>query len=386
MFQSNATCFLESFRPVYLVTKIVHVHFETLNFRQQTIGRTLLDQFRFLLTVFLDGYLVFVGCRNSAGFLKLTDSMLINTGCYVSVVSLYLFSFSLPLWNRYKSTEMFEVFQTLTDCDEHLKVLGVNVDHRKHLIMNSVALGMVGLLILTILGVGGYIRFTVYWKHFEPILPDNTSTLSVLRTFINLHFFVCYCSLILWSIRERFVGLEQAIVKLSTSGDAQTLIQITAKIHDQLCDAVQLFNRCYSGHIMFLMVAAFTYSIFCVFGLIHSYASSANAITIRVSWNNMIYDLGYLQIMLQPIVLSALVYRASNRVSISLNKDVCYRPYRNRTFEQLRVLSMQLYHREAKISCGVIDIDWVLLYTLAGSFTTYLVILLQFDLANFENL
>lgn len=262
------------------------------------------------VTVILDGYLLAVGCRNSAGFLELTDSMLINTGCYVSVVSVYLFSFSLPLWNRYKFTEMFELFQTLTDCDEDLNAFGVNVDHRKHLIINSVSLGIVGLLILTILGVGGYIRFTDYWKRIESILPDNTSNFAILRTFINVYFFVCYCSLILWSIRERFIGLRQTIAKLPNSEDTRPLIQIIAKIHDQLCDAVQLFNRCYSVHIMYIMVVALIYSIFCVFGLIHSYASNANAITIRVSWNNLTYDLGYLQMMLQLIVLSGLVYRA----------------------------------------------------------------------------
>nr|NP_001345815.1 gustatory receptor 21 [Aedes aegypti] len=386
MFKLNASSFLESFRPVYLVTKNLHIHFETINFRLQTVERTLLDQFRFILSVALDGYLVSVGCRNSSGYLQLTDSMLINSGCYVSVVSLYLFSFSLPLWNRYKAAEMFEVFRTISDCDRNLEVLGAIVDHRKHLVTNTVSLGTVVMFILAILGIGGYIRFTVYWKHFEPILPDDASTVAVLRTFITLHFFVCYCSLILWSIRERFLILQQVIVRLSKAEAAQPLIQIIAEVHDQLCDTVLLFNRCYSGHIMYLMVVAFTYSIFCVFGLIHSYASNANAITMRVSWNNMIYDMGYLQIILQPIVLSSLVYRACRRTSILISKDICYRPYEKRTMKELRIIFQQMYHRKAKIGNEVVELDWVLLYTMAGSFTTYLVILLQFDLANFNGL
>lgn len=310
MFKLNASSFLESFRPVYLVTKNLHIHFETINFRLQTVERTLLDQFRFMLSVVLDVYLVSVGCRNSSGYLQLTDSMLINSGCYVSVVSLYLFSFSLPLWNRFKAAEMFELFRTISDCDRNLELLGAVIDYRKHLVMNTVSLGTVVMFILAILGIGGYIRFTVYWKHFEPILPDDTSTVAVLRTFITLHFFVCYCSLILWSIRERFIALHQVIARLPKTEVAHPFIQLITEVHDQLCDTVQLFNRCYSGHVMYLMVVAFTFSIFCVFGLIHSYASNANAITMRVSWNNMIYDMGYLQIILQLIVLSSLVYRA----------------------------------------------------------------------------
>lgn len=81
-----------------------------------------------------------------------------------------------------------------------------------------------------------------------------------------------------------------------------------AGIYDQLSETIQQFNCCYSGHIACLFAVALAFITFSVFGLIHSFASSANKVTVFMSWSNLFYAALYCQIIVQFILFCHRMY------------------------------------------------------------------------------
>lgn len=211
MWQSGASNYLDSVRPIYLVTKVCHTHFETINFEKQTTSRTLLDQFRFILTLLLDLYLLYTSFTISDAVLEVTDSILINAGWYGSVLAFYLLSFSLPLWNRCKSREMFEIFENIIHCDRELLKLGVFVNHRKYHLVSTVYIGTI-MFTTSVFTTGvGLIRFTDCCPYYYKLISEDIMIVISGRTMLNVQMFICYTNLMLLSVRDRFIKLQEAI-------------------------------------------------------------------------------------------------------------------------------------------------------------------------------
>ncbi|XP_062698412.1 putative gustatory receptor 28b [Aedes albopictus] len=124
------------------------------------------------------------------------------------------------------------------------------------------------------------------------------------------------------------------------------------------------------------------FTIFVVFGLIHAYAIDASETMMQVAKNNIVYDEFYVLVFVLMVVFASLVGRNCNRVKTPTHKAICYGSYGQRIFRELRCFSQQLEHHTPKINCGMLDLDWTLFYSVAGTFTTYLVILLQFDVGS----
>ncbi|XP_001663374.3 gustatory receptor for bitter taste 66a [Aedes aegypti] len=89
---------------------------------------------------------------------------------------------------------------------------------------------------------------------------------------------------------------------------------------------------------------------------------------------------------LQLIVAASIVNETCKRSSVMIHKAAAYGRHDRRVVKELGTFSYQLYHHTPKVSCRLFDLDWTLLYTMAGSFATYLVVLLQFDLANLNGI
>lgn len=80
-----------------------------------------------------------------------------------------------------------------------------------------------------------------------------------------------------------------------------------ASVHDQLSDTVELFNDCYSAHLIQSLTPLALFTIFAFFGLIHAYASNADEVTMRVVWNNIMYNVFFLTVILQLVMYASLV-------------------------------------------------------------------------------
>ncbi|XP_021710140.1 putative gustatory receptor 28b isoform X3 [Aedes aegypti] len=400
--------FFDSFRPVYLATKLFHVHFETLDFKRQTVGRTLIDQFRFILSLLLDISFLFRSFTANLPYLYLTESVLLNVGNYLSLMLLATLTYTLSLWNHCKSKEIFQLCASINDCDRKLEKLGIPVDHRRHHFASTLSTGvwMCFSVIITLNAVS--VRRN---KVFDPDRTDDFEAIIVVAIFrisTNFSLFVCYTSLTLFSINGRLAKLQAflATTALPTSGSSKRICQTIrriAAVHDQLSDTIRMFNDCYSVHTMYGVIASSSFSVFVVFGLIHAYASNVSEVTMQIAWRNMLYDLFYvlmlakmllstslvsrnvgvckINLILEETVLS-LIFFQCKRMAHAIHKAICYRSYDKQIFNELGRFSQQLEHNAPKISCGLFDFDWTLLYSIAGSFATYLVILLQFDLVN----
>ncbi|XP_065084672.1 uncharacterized protein LOC135706915 [Ochlerotatus camptorhynchus] len=151
----------------------------------------------------------------------------------------------------------------------------------------------------------------------------------------------------------------------SINSEQTCVIRKFAEMHDQLSDTVQLFNCCYSDHIAYILTVLLAFIIVAIFGLIHSFASSANQVTVFMSWNNLFYASLYSQLIVQMILFSSRYPRLnfqSKRTAVEIHKVSCYKTYDRRVLEELRCLSQQMWHRDPKISCSFFDLDWTLLY------------------------
>nr|NP_001345756.1 gustatory receptor 25 [Aedes aegypti] len=384
----EARSVFDSLRPVYLATKIFLVHFETLDFGQQTVQQTLLDQLRYIVAILLDIAVVYRCITVNTPYLYLTDSVLLNVGCYTTLVFLALLSSSIPVWNRHKAVEILEVYKNIDECDRILRSLGVVIDHRKQRMFSTLyVVGWIGVPIIITLNAFRA-RFDSAWTNVSSAAPDVMIAIGILRTSSCYSLFICYSTLTLMSINQRFSCVQQCtmtvleVPKSSQGAVSCAAIRRIASAHDRLSDCIELLNNCYSIHIFYTVTMSVFFTILVVFQLIHAYATEANESMLGVAKNNIVYDQFHILVFIVMVVYTSLVGRNCHRISVMIHKSISYGSFDKRVLKELRCFSQQLQHHAPKINCGVLDFDWMLFYSVAGTFTTYLIILLQFDVGN----
>ncbi|XP_062555122.1 putative gustatory receptor 28b [Armigeres subalbatus] len=195
-------------------------------------------------------------------------------------------------------------------------------------------------------------------------------------------------------IRRRFIVLNIQIEKYldtlpvdSKSGAKhhRKMMRSFALMHALLSDSVRLFNDCFSKQVMLALGCAFIYTLFASFGLIHSYAAvHVDAVMIKVTRSNMIFSGYFILFVFQLIVGCNWLNYECKRSRVKIHKAICYQRYDIKRFREYKFFSQQLMHHAPSVSSGLFDFDWTLCYTLIGSSTTNLVILLQFDFINLK--
>ena len=198
--------FFDSLRPVYLVSKFFHVHFETVDFKEQTVRRTLVDQVRFVLSTLMDLSFLVRSVHANIPYLHLTDSVLVNVGNYLGLMLLVMLTYTLPLWNHYKSREIFQLYTSINDCDRKLRKLGICIDHRNHRIFSTtnIVASMCISVIITLNGLS--VRRN---KAFDNDKYTKLETdVAIFRLSTNFSLFISYTRLTLMSINGRLDKLQ----------------------------------------------------------------------------------------------------------------------------------------------------------------------------------
>ncbi|KXJ71685.1 hypothetical protein RP20_CCG019937 [Aedes albopictus] len=369
----QARNFFDSFRPVYVATKACHIHFETLDFQQQTIRRTLLDQFRFIFTMVVDAYFIYRSIVLNLPYLYLTESVLLNVGNYLSLVLLSMLTFTLPLWNRLKTEEVFEIYANVNECDRKLGTLGIEINYRRHYWISVVY--VLCTMCAAIIGTWNAVsvRRDSAWTNITMTAPQVLTVVAIFRISTNYGLFTCYSNLSLISINERLDSLYSVMTKhLATmitspstvsSGQVCHMIRQVAETHHQLNDTILLFNRCYSFQVLHATTMSAFFTLFVVFGFIHAYASEKNDITMNVTWNNLLYDVFYIAMFLQLVVSTSFVSGNCKRIATAVHKMISHAHYDKGIFRELESFSQQLNHHASRISSGLCDFDWTLLYS-----------------------
>ncbi|XP_065087147.1 gustatory receptor for bitter taste 66a-like [Ochlerotatus camptorhynchus] len=157
-----------------------------------------------------------------------------------------------------------------------------------------------------------------------------------------------------------------------------------AILHGQLSDIVDQFNSCHSTTVMLALATAFGLTVFSTFATIHVYAANVDDSIFWIAWSRMLFDMLFISIVVYVLICSGLVNDECKLTAVLVHKSIGYRSYDRRIFQQLRKMSQQMRHHTPKISCRLFDFDWELMFTIIGSLSTYLVILMQFDLVNYR--
>uniref|UniRef100_A0A182Q785 Uncharacterized protein n=1 Tax=Anopheles farauti TaxID=69004 RepID=A0A182Q785_9DIPT len=103
-------------------------------------------------------------------------------------------------------------------------------------------------------------------------------------------------------------------------------VRCFGEMHEKLCDTIIDFNFCYALQILLMMASAFGYTLFSIFGIIHTF--SLTKYDNNASMNNLVYGIIYLSFIIQVAVIGSLV-----------------------THEQLRSIS-------PSVSCLLFDFEW----------------------------
>ncbi|XP_055543580.1 putative gustatory receptor 28b [Wyeomyia smithii] len=370
--------FFEARRPIYRIMQTFCLTSLTVNFRDLTAEQTATDQLRMIAGLFLCSVTLFFGYGNYQNQLQqMSDSHIMIHGLLGTMIVLVCSLITNIIANYVNGKRIFRCSVILNKFDQQLKA---NFGHRwdyqqEHRI--GVALIVFGYLEWIVLAVS-----LIYGRRIRRNLEWLIAIMS----------YICY----VWTMLSYQSGGVFFTTFLMSTGpvqdslvarDSETSCRIVRKfalLHDQLCDTVELINRCFTVHATVALATAFGFTVFSLFGLIHSYATQANKETIVLAWSNMAYDGFYLTFIVQLVVLSGLTHSECTRTSVLIHKIVSYRSCDRKTLKELRMFSQQLWHHAPKVSCSLFDFDWPLFYTIVASLTTYLVILVQFDLVNFN--
>jgi hypothetical protein len=180
---------------------------------------------------------------------------------------------------------------------------------------------------------------------------------------------------------------SEQINELSDSEDGKRSEKITIlrEVHFILCDACELTNSIFQVQILVGSIEIFLEITVCLYGSLtyvtglftcELYSPSKwNMLAVFIMWTTM--NLSKL------IAVTASCHAASeqaNHAAVLVQKLLVVQTLYPKTTAELQLLSQQLLHRKVRFTaCGFFPIDFTLLYSMAGSVTTYLIILLQYN-------
>ncbi|XP_058817587.1 uncharacterized protein LOC131680888 [Topomyia yanbarensis] len=379
--------FFQALHPIYLVSRAFSLSSVTINFQDETAEQTTADQLvliRGLCMCCLALYFSYGAFR--AQLERFSDSHIFNAGMFGSM-SAFVGSLMAAIISNYANgLEVFRGASILNKVDQQDKSAEQTPTDQ----------------LVLILGIFLCCSTLCFSHRIFRVQLQQMSDSTILTFGLYGSMIVSVCSLLTTIISNYVNGLEVfrgATVlnkvdqqttperdpqKLTDTESCCKMVRKFAMIHAQLCDTIEVFNRCFSTQAMFALASAFGFTVFSVFGVIHSHVISANEATLRMAWSNMTYDGFYIAFIVQLIVFSSLVFVECKRTSVMIHKVICYGTYDRNVRKELRIFSQQLWHHAPKVSCNLFDFDWTLFYTMAASLTTYLVILMQFDLANID--
>jgi gustatory receptor len=172
----------------------------------------------------------------------------------------------------------------------------------------------------------------------------------------------------------------------SDSEDLKRSARITElrEVHFILCDASQLTNSIFQVQILVGFIEIFVEVTLCLYASL-TYVTGLFTCKLYspTKWSVLGMFLMWTTIHLSKLIaVTTSCHGASeqaNRAAVLVQKLLVVQSLCPETTYELRLFSQQLLQRKARFSaCGFFPIDFTLLYSMAGSVTTYLIILLQY--------
>ncbi|EAT37765.2 AAEL010274-PA, partial [Aedes aegypti] len=384
--------FNDSWRPVYKVSRFFCLTTVSYNFIDRIPVRKSTDHTMLIVGILMCILLAYNSIETfQEQKFSLTDSNLISGGMFAYMMLFELAVISALIINYVNGFRAAKFFDIIEKADQQLSVIfGHRWNYQKE------HFGAVAYLTF------GYLKQMIFMQLLAMSSPpvSQFDTLQLLRIMIAFWWVMgCYQTMasitivLLTTISKRF-----AIINAKMENHVKNYLMVPDKLenrrrkirqfalmHAMLSDTVRLFNSCFSKQITFAIGCAFMFILFAIFGLIHAYAAvTANSDTFKVAMGNVLFSGFFQSFLFQLLVYSNRLNYECKRCSVIIQKVVSYGQYDRTILKECRHFSLQLMHHAPSVSCGMFDFDWELCYTMAGSITTYLVILLQFDFANLK--
>ena len=166
------------------------------------------------------------------------------------------------------------------------------------------------------------------------------------------------------------------IEKLKTCGD----------LVDQICDALKfsVFSNSLNTisnllHFSFMTILSI-YSIISLFSRKSLSKHDATYTVLTVAWN-----LFYSPFFIWVFVVSNKIKNKKNEIEICIQKVLEQNPHDAKLFKKAEVIFLQFEHRQPLNSCGFFVINWFLLFQLIAIFSSFLIIIVQFEWKTFDD-
>ncbi|XP_019540435.2 uncharacterized protein LOC109411358 [Aedes albopictus] len=322
--------------------------------------------------------------------MMVTNSHIISAGRFGLFVIIILLHIATLAINYVNGTRIAEFPRTIQNIDRQISILF-------HHTWNYQKEHLANIVFIVIRFAEWFVIIRVLQYTIDPFGTAKLIDGLIMTTafnWVNIGYQVNAVSwlIILSTIRKRFSVLNHHLrmTLLDDSiphKDPHQLHRLTLKLgilHSQLCDTVDCFNHCHSTTMMFSLAPAFGFTVFSWFGLIHAYAARVDELVLH-SWTTVTLSFNYISFVFYVVLFSAKVNDQIKQTAIVVHKAIGYRTYDKEESRQLKKFSQQLWHHSPSIVCELFAFDWELVYTMIGSLSTYLVILMQFDLVNYSN-
>uniref|UniRef100_A0A336MT24 Gustatory receptor n=1 Tax=Culicoides sonorensis TaxID=179676 RepID=A0A336MT24_CULSO len=197
-------------------------------------------------------------------------------------------------------------------------------------------------------------------------------------------------------IRKKSFGISSALTKshYMTMSHEQTL-HITAQMHHALCDICEAAEKYFSLKLLTIITIAFLIIIFnsyYILELLFKSDKQNSELMLGIydfiaffSYQIVVYWMAIICI----VQISTSVQRQSEELGVWIHKILNQGATSISDTVRMMLIqfSLQLTHRRIKFTaCGLFELDKRLLFTIIGTLTTYLVILIQFSISGDQNL
>jgi hypothetical protein len=184
------------------------------------------------------------------------------------------------------------------------------------------------------------------------------------------------------------------ISELPDTEDRKISVKITVlrRAHSILCDASDLTNSMFQIQILVGFIEMFVEITVCLYASVTYVTGLLTCQLYNPSrWNvlGMLFMWATMNFA-KLVAVTASCHSTSqhaNRTAVVVHKLLVAQCLHPETTAELQLFSQQLLHRKAHFSvCGFFPIDCTLLYSMAGSISTYIIILLQYTGQDADNL
>lgn len=211
---------------------------------------------------------------------------------------------------------------------------------------------------------------------FKPLM----FTLNILffQGYIVMYMMIIYLTYSRLSLIRRYFETFINDRKSAPKEVVESLMRISVFM-DRICDTLDLMKICYTTGLVFYLTHFTFQSVISIYGFISYYfASHSGYYDLGNSSVTMTWEIFYAPAFFWIFIFANLIKKEGKKLS-KLTRTILLNKYHEKINKRMKLMNMQLLHREMHIESAFYVIDWKLLFFIIGEVFSYLVIVVQFE-------